>query len=284
MFIAENLVLSENREELIAYFGQETYQYTYATLSTVAMGSVCYGCIRHGRGARLWELAPLGTRTAGFTLQAMGLAGFAQLVPRLQSPVTQSEELDDAARAEQSARGPSNRRDSITERQEGWKVQCPMDFKGEANAGVPDGEEHGLTRITRHPTMWCLATLGLGTALVTPFAAQAVMCTMPAVFAVIGGAHVDMRHRRGSGGTLTPERDARTSNVPFLAFVQGQQSWARLVEELKWTNVAAATAAAALLWKRRHAVLAPRASRLRAGGERDTSMWKEARDPKTRRL
>jgi len=206
MFIAENLVLSENREELIAYFGQETYQYTYATLSTVAMGSVCYGCIRHGRGARLWEVAPLGTRTAGLAMQAMGLAGFAQLVPRLQSPVTQ---------AGDQVASPS------PERQEGWKVQCPMDFKGEANAAVPDGEEHGLTRITRHPTMWCLATLGLGTALVTPYAAQAVMCTMPAVFSLIGGAHIDMRHRRGSGGTLTPERDVRTSNVPFLALAQG---------------------------------------------------------------
>lgn len=50
---------------------------------------------------------------------------------------------------------------------------------------------------------------------------------------------------------LTPEREAKTSNVPFAALIGGRQSWGKLRDEIKMTNAALATAAAALLALRR---------------------------------
>jgi len=68
-----------------------------------------------------------------------------------------------------------------------------------------------------------------------------IICyTFPAIFAVIGTSHQDYRYRRGSGGTLTPEREAVTSNVPFVALVAGKQSWSKLADEIKWSNAGVA--------------------------------------------
>ena len=64
--------------------------------------------------------------------------------------------------------------------------------------------------------------------------------TFPAVFAAIGSSHQDYRYRRGSGGSLTPEREAVTSNVPFAALATGRQSWSKLSDEFKWMNAGAA--------------------------------------------
>lgn len=73
----------------------------------------------------------------------------------------------------------------------------------------------------------------------------------PMVFAFVGSEHTDYRHRRGSGGQLTPEKEATTSNLPFLALLQGKQQWGALGGELKDTNAALAVAAGLLLAMRR---------------------------------
>ena len=70
---------------------------------------------------------------------------------------------------------------------------------------------------------------------------HAVMFSFPIVFSYIGSTHQDYRFRRNNGGSLTPERESMTSNVPFVALLQGTQDWSRLSEELKWTNAAIAT-------------------------------------------
>lgn len=62
---------------------------------------------------------------------------------------------------------------------------------------------------------------------------------------------LQFRHRRGSGGYLSPEKDAKTSNIPFLAIVSGQQSIDDLVRELKWSNVLIAATGGALFAFRR---------------------------------
>jgi uncharacterized membrane protein len=68
-----------------------------------------------------------------------------------------------------------------------------------------------------------------------------VMGSFPIVFALIGGAHQDSRYRRCMGGSLSKEKDEKTSNIPFLAFLSGNQQWSSLIDEIKWTNAALAS-------------------------------------------
>ncbi len=149
---------------------------------------------------------------AALVLQTCGLIGFSQTVPSLSALIKKAENLE----------AHSNVRGSTT-------------------------EIRGLHRVTRHPGLWSLGLLGAGTALSTPFAPEIVFFAMPCVFAFIGGAHQDYRHRRGWGGLLTPEVDAQTSNVPFVALMQGRQSWDQTWSELKQDNAAAAAVLALLL-------------------------------------
>jgi len=92
LFIAENLILSENRTWLIQQLGDEGYHGLYGTLSTVAMGSVAYGYRYKVRGAGPFAFAP-GTRpsppalAASFVLQALALGMASQSAPKLQIPV-----------------------------------------------------------------------------------------------------------------------------------------------------------------------------------------------------
>ena len=57
--------------------------------------------------------------------------------------------------------------------------------------------------------------------------------------------------RRGWGGKLTPEVDAKTSGLPFVALLSGRQSWRDLLDELKLTNAALAVLVALSLHRRR---------------------------------
>lgn len=68
-----------------------------------------------------------------------------------------------------------------------------------------------------------------------------VMGAFPIVLALIGGEHQDSRHRRNMGGTLSKEKDEKTSNIPFVAFLSGNQQWSSLLHEIKWTNAALAS-------------------------------------------
>jgi uncharacterized membrane protein len=77
------------------------------------------------------------------------------------------------------------------------------------------------------------------------------MFSFPIVFSYIGSSHQDYRYRRNNGGRLTPEREAVTSNIPFLALLQGKQSWAALADEVKWTNAGIAGLAAVAMGLRR---------------------------------
>ena len=80
---------------------------------------------------------------------------------------------------------------------------------------------------------------------------------MPAMVALIGGTHTDLRHRRGMGGELCREVDDVTSNVPFLAMIMGRQdggvvqSFEALGDEVKVLNAALAAGGAALWVARR---------------------------------
>ena len=62
------------------------------------------------------------------------------------------------------------------------------------------------------------------------------------------------RFRRGWGGELTPEVDAKTSNIPFLALLSGDQQWSALRNELKPVNSVLAVLLCAT-WRLRPAAL-----------------------------
>ena len=81
----------------------------------------------------------------------------------------------------------------------------------------------------------------------------------PTAVALLMGSHQDHRFRRGMGGLLEPEVDARTSNVPFAALLMGSQEdswlggWTKLGEEVKGLNAVAALALALALQRGRSA-------------------------------
>lgn len=239
-FITENVVLSGNRDGIIASIGEVNYTRTYSALSTCACASIAYGYLRHGRqqGPKLWTTSPpRAARCGAVVLQGLGLAGFSQMLPRLQFPIT----MDPGSASEVARAGPPTTGSSTAST---VRVRCPMDFRPDE---APEDGIAGLKRVTRHPTFWSMGALGLGTALATPFATEAVMFGMPALMALIGTTHQDFRFRRNSGGELPPEVDAVTSNVPFLALITGKQSWAALGGEIKWLNAAIALLGAGLL-------------------------------------
>ncbi|CAM9608467.1 unnamed protein product [Phaeothamnion confervicola] len=264
-FILENLILSENRTELINSFGDVAYHNVYNSLSVAACSTIAYGYLRHGRrkGAQLWVSGGPPRRVTAFLLQACGLIGFSQLLPRIQLPFvavgdaappppqqepssgsrqTLQRSSPGAAAAMAAATTATALSSDSTAQKTAYRARCPMDFRP---PDVPHDGVYGLSRVTRHPALYSMAFIGLGSAVATPLAAEAVFFVMPAVFAVVGSAHIDSRHRRGIGGRLTPETEAVTSNLPFAALLSGEQSWEKLWGELKRSNAAFAVAAAA---------------------------------------
>ena len=240
-FIAENLVLSENRGQIIEALGDDeretNYHRLYGSFSTVATASIIYAYVVKARGAlpMQWVGGPPAWRLViGFGLQALGLTGMSQTLPRLQMPVR-------VASPSQDPLAPAAERPS-------FEIGCPFDFKPEEAAGPGP---HGLSRVSRHPLFWSLAGVCLGAAAMVPSLPQAAWLAMPTAVALIGGAHSDSRHRRGVGGKLSPELDAVTSNAPFVALLSGAQggvsaSLSALASELKTSNALAGVGLAAL--------------------------------------
>jgi len=259
-FIAENLVLSENRETLVDRLGEAGYRNLYGSLSTVACASIAVGYIRFGRGQgpALWQSPGALQQTAAFVVQSAGLVGFSQLLPPLQLPVavtrtpTPVEEDrahihppvgSDAAKSTQSIAAPL-----------GLQARCPIDF--DHSRRLEGKEVSGMKMITRHPVLWSMAFCGLGSALGATLATEVCFGVFPAAMALIGGAHQDIRHRRS--GELSHERDKVTSHLPFAALLTGHQSWASLTDEIAWGNAGLACGLGALLsLRRRRRVLVP---------------------------
>ena len=326
LFLGENLVLSENRDAIISVLGEGGYHTLYNTLSGAACASIAFGYLRHGRNATgpplwLWTgkvgqnpRLPAAVAVSAFGCQALGLAGFSQLVPGVRLPwrtknekgeeeenkvtnnnneglrqqqqekpkpqsaataaaaaaapsstssttVVLADTLQDDATTtattnatsspSSSHRQPQSHPQSQSQPQSPRYVsQCPIDF---TPPDIPTDGIYGMKRITRHPQLWSLGLLGAGAALGSIAAPNIIFFGFPFVFALVGGAHIDARHRRGSGGSLTPEVDARTSLIPFAALMTGYQSWEQLGAELKMNNVTIAVGLAALLALRRQA-------------------------------
>ncbi len=277
LFIAENLLLSENRTYLIDRLGDDGYHGLYGTLSTVAMGSVAYAYRYKVRGQGPFAFsgrpAPAAL-AASFALQALALGMVSQSAPKLQIPVHLVNDSSSGAAAAADAKNNTATTTQVKVAPASapapaaggsqWKVRCPFDFSdSKSQTGVPKGTQQqadqlaGLDRITRHPGLWSFGLLGLGNALLVPSMPTRIWLSMPAMVALIGGAHTDSRHRRGMGGELCREVDDVTSNVPFLAMIMGRQdggvvqSFEALGDEVKVLNAALAAGGAAMWVARR---------------------------------
>lgn len=241
-FIAENLILSHNRQWIIDNYGDDNYHIAYNILSTTACSSIAYGYLKHGKagGPSLPRRGPL-VHLLAFTVQTVGLIGLSQLAPAFQIPVAfapggqQSERID----APRQTPSPSSGERKLY-------VRCPIDFRHKRSDG-DESSAYGVERVTRHPALWFLGMSCLGTAMTTLYPTSAAMFSFPIVFSFIGGAHQDYRFRRGNGGQLSPEQEESTSNIPFVALIRGKQSFQDLWKEFKWTNAAMALAGGVLL-------------------------------------
>ena len=236
-FILENLVLSENRDFLIEKFGESAYHNGYSVLSTLALGTTGLGVYR---GHRAIAQGPgnirvsFPIRTMGLFFQILGAAGIVQFLPGVQPPI-QIQDKPKYDTSSQQSEHPSTPR---------FAARCPIDFKPR---DVPADGIYGLQRITRHPMNYSLAFFFLGMGIKSPAQSPRLFALLFLAWAMIGSAHQDKRYRRGSGGSLTPEKERITSNFPFLALIQGHQSWSSLQDELKWWNISLSSSILLLL-------------------------------------
>jgi uncharacterized membrane protein len=227
-FITENVIVSDNRTQIIEAFGDDTYHALYSLLSTAAMGSIGYGYIRYGRGMGPQLSRPISS-VNGYLLQSMGLMGLSQLLPKFQIPVEASNDVEKSPVPSSTT---SFSLPSFT-LPTSFSLRCPMDFKPK---DVPADGIYGMDRISRHAALWSFGFICLGHAATTVMVTEIVMGSWPVVFAYIGGRHQDHRYRQNRGGSLTEEKEEKTSNIPFVALLTGKQSWEPLLTEIKWEN------------------------------------------------
>ena len=234
-FITENVVLSENRTEIIAAFGDDNYHRLYNTLSTLACGSIGWGFFKHGRGkGPIFSHRSKASLFSGYVLQTMGFVGTSQLLPKFQIPVTTDSSATQTTSEPRTASS--------------FALRCPMDFRPN---DVPADGIYGLERVSRHANLWSFGFVTLGFAATSVFVPEIVMCIWPMVFTYVGSSHQDHRYRRGMGGTLSKEKEEKTSNIPFVALLLGKQSWNSLQQEIKWENASIAIVGTSLIALRR---------------------------------
>lgn len=188
LFIAENLILSHNRELLLSKSSEKIYQAIYSTFSLAACGGEAYGYFRYGRGGKrlsggLFPLQSRPLRIAAVAVQAAGFAGLMSSLPKLQIPFTflptvKNETTEDKISTTES----SNEAGSTPPASPSYslKMLCPVDFKSNT------GKQQGLQRITRYPELWSLALAAGGSAVLTPIIAESILFAFPTVFAIIG--------------------------------------------------------------------------------------------------
>lgn len=239
LFIAENLILSEHRTELIQRLGDDHYHTIYGLCSTIACGTIAYS----GYNIRktMSELSvikvssPIG-QALSVSLLGLGFLFLSQSAPRLQIPL---QRVTSAAVVPSETSGTQ------------WKVRCPFDFHN------PDKEIFGIDRVTRHSGLWSLGFIGAGFGMLSASLPAQVWLSMPLMVALIGGEHTDSRYRRHMGGSFT-QQEEMSSNIPFWGILSGKQGDAGTVmkklvmEELKGINGGIALAlAGAIVFRQR---------------------------------
>eukprot|EP00929_Paragymnodinium_shiwhaense_P036931 TRINITY_DN19746_c0_g1_i2.p1 TRINITY_DN19746_c0_g1~~TRINITY_DN19746_c0_g1_i2.p1 ORF type:complete len:324 (+),score=63.97 TRINITY_DN19746_c0_g1_i2:57-974(+) len=87
-FIAENVIVTQNRDVIIGWLGSEQrYSTCYGTMSTACLAGTFWAYIKVGRhaGPAMFAstLPSSGRVAAAFVLQGLGLVGFSQMMPPL---------------------------------------------------------------------------------------------------------------------------------------------------------------------------------------------------------
>lgn len=277
LFIAENLVLSENRTRIIQEIGDDNYHYVYGLCSTAAVGSIAYGYqykIKN-KGPMLWkagQAVPASGKLMSFLCLGLGMGLMSQSAPKLQIPLEYISGSTNDSAPKKNVEKIEQKVDEAVVPSSKWKVRCPFDFTDSKSKSLDGGSDlHGLDRVTRHPGLWSFGLTGMGLSYLTPSVPTRVWLFMPVLVALIGGEHTDSRHRRNMGGTLLKEMDEKTSNFPFLAMVSGKQengnvaaSFGKLFDEIKGLNGLIALGLAASIVARKGAASGGRISKLRA--------------------
>jgi uncharacterized membrane protein len=244
LFIAENLILSENRTEIIQRFGDDNYHAIYGLCSTVACGTILYSGykIKHGFTEIVPQIAkasPMG-QALSFSMLGLGFIFLSQSAPRLQVPFYY--ENSDTKTVDHH----HQQTDALSQ----WKVRCPFDFH------ASEREIYGIDRITRHSGLWSFGLIGTGLGMLSTSLPARVWFSMPLMVALIGGEHTDSRYRRNMGGSLTPTQEL-SSNVPFWGIVSGRQGdvqnvFASLIrDEMKGINAMLALGTAGIIVARK---------------------------------
>mmetsp|Transcript_20796 Transcript_20796/g.51567 ORF Transcript_20796/g.51567 Transcript_20796/m.51567 type:complete len:273 (-) Transcript_20796:152-970(-) len=244
LFVVENAVLSENRTWLIDSMGDDNYHAFYGTLSTIATVSIGYAYYKITRKAppippqlRRWKAhasPPIFACIGSWICTSVGLVMASQVAPTFQIPVSLSRGTDGSP-------------------QMNLQVRCPFDFNDKRLDSNDPFLPRGTERISRHPGLWSFGLMGMGQSFLAPTVPLQIWWLGPALVAWLGGNHTDSRFRRGLGGTLNPEYDSQTSNIPFVAMITGRQtnSWGGLGKELKPVNTTLAIVTSSLWVLRR---------------------------------
>ncbi len=179
-----------------------------------------------------------GMQAMSFAVQSLGLVIFSQTIPPVCLPFERTE--GDERHSGSSGGLP----------EKSWHLRCPMDYQAVASLG--GGSVKNIEKVSRHPQLWGFALTGAGAALGTSMASSAAaMGAFPILWALMGGAHTDSRHRRGSGGILEKERESKTSNIPFLAMLSDRQSFSDFFNGFMVRNGACALMLGGILARRR---------------------------------
>jgi len=233
-FTLENVLLSENRSLIRRSWGgtggQGAYQGFYSMLSAATLSSTIFAYWRFARfGVQLPGPCSFPIRATAVALRAAGLVGMGQLLPPINiaaAPIALGVHAPppELAPMERGAMG------------------CPFDF----NAYKERGEVYGIVRVSRRPELCGLGAVSLGGALLATTATQVAFFGVGPMFCFIAlAAHADRTMQLA--GDISAEKVEQTSVTPFLALLDGRQSWAKLWEEIDLANATAGVALALLM-------------------------------------
>eukprot|EP00929_Paragymnodinium_shiwhaense_P110319 TRINITY_DN77224_c0_g1_i1.p1 TRINITY_DN77224_c0_g1~~TRINITY_DN77224_c0_g1_i1.p1 ORF type:complete len:264 (+),score=37.89 TRINITY_DN77224_c0_g1_i1:80-871(+) len=228
IFTVENLVFSEYKEEMRrawgGHGGPKAYQNFYSLCSTAAMGSTvaAYWTFARSSSAVATRTMPKHLGALGF--RAAGLIMIGQLMPTFD------------LNAILTTLGMSQLQvDKVP-------YFCPQNV----DVNKEKGDVYGIARLTRRPELLGIVALGIGGALRAVTAAEVAFFGLgPLLSMAILAVHSDRVQRRN--GQLSAAREEQTSNVPFLAMLDGRQAWSVMCSELDETNIRVAVAMACVM-------------------------------------